>query len=43
MVTPGNPGMGGSGGDMDMTAMTKGDAGKACHVLDFTKQTCATM
>ncbi len=42
-VTPGNAGMGSGGGDMDMTAMTKGDAGKACHVLDFTKQTCSTM
>src|SRR5262245_65783589 len=29
-VTSGNAGMGGGGGDM--TAMTKGDAGKACHV-----------
>jgi hypothetical protein len=40
-ITPGNAGMGGSGGDM--TPMTKGDGGMACKTLDFVTQTCATM
>jgi hypothetical protein len=30
-------GTGGSGGNMDMTAQTKGDDGKACKTLDFGK------
>ncbi len=40
-IVPGSGGMGSAGGDMDMTAQTKGDSGKACKTLDFTPTTTA--
>ncbi len=42
-ITPGSAGMGGGGGDMDMTAQTKGDSGMTCKTLDFgsTTSPCA--
>ncbi len=41
-IALGNPGMGGAGGDMDMTAQTKGDDGMACKTLDFTAPSSPT-